>query len=240
MDGWVRVLRPFSSISVISRWWKGEHERLCAMKRRLGSGRISPPAGFEPATPWSEVGSANRSATWTPAYGLDSNRKTIYIYWGFFYSPKTSDEQFFEKFNKNIDNTYEIIKNVIILGDLNEDLLNQENHNLKNVLLVNSLRNIIKEPTRGNALLDPVITSFEQSILDSGIISISQYVSDHSATFLVIPFEYCWHTSYKRKVWLYKRADYTGIDNRIGQFDWSPLLTLPLNEAVEFFHSQFS
>ena len=65
MDGWVSVLRPFNSISVISRRWKGEHERLCAMKRRLGSGRISPPAGFEPATPWSEVGSANRSATRT-------------------------------------------------------------------------------------------------------------------------------------------------------------------------------
>ena len=63
MDGWVRVLRPFNSISVISRQWKGEHERLCAMKRRLGSGRILPPAGFEPATLWSEVGSANRSAT---------------------------------------------------------------------------------------------------------------------------------------------------------------------------------
>ena len=60
--GWIRVLHPFDSISVISRWWKGEHERLCAMKRRLGSGRISPPAGFEPVTPWSEVGSANRSA----------------------------------------------------------------------------------------------------------------------------------------------------------------------------------
>ena len=64
-DGWVRVLRPYNSISVISRQWKGEHERLCAMKRRLGSGRISPPAGFEPATPWSEIGSANRSATRT-------------------------------------------------------------------------------------------------------------------------------------------------------------------------------
>ena len=50
MDGRVRILRPFNSISVISRRWKGEHERLCAMKRRLGSGRISPPAGFEPAT----------------------------------------------------------------------------------------------------------------------------------------------------------------------------------------------
>ena len=64
-DGWVRVLRPFNSISVISRRWKGEHERLCAVKRRLGLGRISPPAGFEPVTLWSEVGSANRSATRT-------------------------------------------------------------------------------------------------------------------------------------------------------------------------------
>ena len=62
-DGWVRVLRPFNSISVISRRWKGEHERLCAMKRCLGLRRISPPAGFEPATPWTEVGSAYRSAT---------------------------------------------------------------------------------------------------------------------------------------------------------------------------------
>ena len=35
------------------------------MKRCLGSGRILPPAEFEPATPWSEVGSANRSATRT-------------------------------------------------------------------------------------------------------------------------------------------------------------------------------
>ena len=63
--GWVRVLRPFNSISVISRQWKGEHERLCAMKRCLGSGRISLPAGFEPATPLSEVRSTNRSATRT-------------------------------------------------------------------------------------------------------------------------------------------------------------------------------
>ena len=55
MDGWVRVLRPFNSISVILRRWKGEHERLCAMKRSLGSGRISLSAGFEPAIPWSKV-----------------------------------------------------------------------------------------------------------------------------------------------------------------------------------------
>ena len=68
MDGWVRVLRPFNSISVISRRWKGEHERLCAMK---------PPAGFEPATPWSEVGSANRSATRTLLFEMRFDLGTL-------------------------------------------------------------------------------------------------------------------------------------------------------------------
>ena len=42
---------PFNSISVILGRREGEHERLCAMKRRLASDRISPPAGFEPETP---------------------------------------------------------------------------------------------------------------------------------------------------------------------------------------------
>ena len=32
LDGWVRVLRPFNSISVISRRWKGEHERPCEIR----------------------------------------------------------------------------------------------------------------------------------------------------------------------------------------------------------------
>ena len=41
--GWMDELGfyvPFNSISVISRRWKCEYEILCAMKRRLGSGRI--------------------------------------------------------------------------------------------------------------------------------------------------------------------------------------------------------
>ena len=64
---------PFNSISVILGRWKGEHEMLCAMKRRLDSEKISPPAGFEPATPWSEVGSAYRSSTRTVQNGTWEN-----------------------------------------------------------------------------------------------------------------------------------------------------------------------
>ena len=40
---------------------------------------------------------------------------------------------------------------------MNEDLLNPSMHNFKDVLLLNSLQNIIDEPTRQLALLDPII-----------------------------------------------------------------------------------
>ena len=57
---WFNV--PFNSNSFISGPWKGEQEKLCAMKRRLGSDIILPPTRFKPEAPLSEVGSAKRSA----------------------------------------------------------------------------------------------------------------------------------------------------------------------------------
>ena len=44
---------PFNSVSVISGQLEGENEKLCGTKCSLGSERISPPAEFKPATPWS-------------------------------------------------------------------------------------------------------------------------------------------------------------------------------------------
>ena len=66
LNGWMDELRfnvPFNSISFISGRWKGEHEKVCAMKRHLDSEIISPPAGLEPEATRSKVGNANRSAT---------------------------------------------------------------------------------------------------------------------------------------------------------------------------------
>ena len=49
------------------------------MKRRLGSGRISPPTEFDHATLCSEVGSANRSATGTLQLTKDIRRVGVVI-----------------------------------------------------------------------------------------------------------------------------------------------------------------
>ena len=55
----------------------------------------------------------------------------------------------------------ELCQNIVILGDLNEDLLNENYRNLRDILLTNSLQNIISVPTRGRALLDPIIVPDE-------------------------------------------------------------------------------
>ena len=61
---------------------------------------------------------------------------------------------------------------IVILGDLIEDLLKENYRNLRDILLTNSLHNIITVPTRGRALLDPVIVSDDLTVYDSGVLAI--------------------------------------------------------------------
>ena len=176
---------------------------------------------------------------WDESIWIKIKQNSQFYLFGIFYSPKTSDKSFFERLNQNLETALDITKNVVIMGDLNEDMLNTNNHNLKNVLLMNSLNNIITEPTRGRALLDPILTYFDQTVLDSGILQVPSEISDHCATFITLPFEYNIHYTFKRKIWLYKQANYAELKLKIDNFDWSPLHTLPLNDAVLFFNHSF-
>ena len=74
-----------------------------------------------------------------------------------FYSPLTSDENFLNGLYRNIEKALEISTNEIVLGDLNENLLNSNVQGLKDVILLNSLVNVVSDPSRIKALLDPVI-----------------------------------------------------------------------------------
>ena len=60
--------------------------------------------------------------------------------------------------NINIERAIDKNPNIVLLGDLNENLLN-----LKHVILINNLENIIKELTRITpnkaTLLDPILIS---------------------------------------------------------------------------------
>ena len=90
MDEWFRALSPFPQYFSHIRRWKGEYEGLCAMKRHLGSERISPPARFEPETPKSIIGSTYRTdpqrlqnrSVWYIWFPNDPDHdEHVYIYW---------------------------------------------------------------------------------------------------------------------------------------------------------------
>ena len=124
---------------------------------------------------------------------------------GTFYSPRTADVDFFTNLNLNIETAFNILKNVIILGDLNEDLLNSNFRNLRDTLILNSMINVINNPTRQHAILDPILILNDVEVSDSGIIILPQEISDHSATYVSIPLSYEIQQSYERTIWLYKK-----------------------------------
>lgn len=86
---------------------------------------------------------------------------------GLFYSPRTADSHFFDNLHLNIEKAYDFSKRMIIIGDLNEDLFNLNFHNLKDLLIINSLQNTINEATRQHAILDPIIIPDDMPYLDS-------------------------------------------------------------------------
>ena len=134
-----------------------------------------------------------------------------------FYSHQTADAIFFDSLNTNIEKALDITSNIIILGDMNEDLFNPNMYNLKDVLLLNSLHIIISEL----ALLDPIIVHEDMSPLSQGIIQVPDEISDHCAIHVRIPFEYPLHGTFTRNVCIYKDANYELFNKKNINFDWS-------------------
>ena len=110
---------------------------------------------------------------------------------------------------------------MLIVGDLNQDLLNPNFHNLKDLLLLNSLENVINEPTRQQAIFDPTIISDDLPFLDSGTITTPSTISDHKTTFIRIPFQYQCQKPFKRLVWLYKKVNFDLLQQSVLHYDWN-------------------
>ena len=91
---------------------------------------------------------------------------------------------------------------------MNEDLLIPNMHKLKDVLLLNSLHNLISKPTRHLALLDPIILHKDMSHLSQDIIKVLPEISGHFATYVHILFENQLYGTFTRNVWIYSDANY--------------------------------
>lgn len=158
---------------------------------------------------------------------------------GVFYSPKTADRVFFDSLNKNLEKAFEISDKVVILGDLNEDLLNPRFHNLKDILLTNSMCNVIQEPTRQQAILDPIILPIDMQFSNSGTIDLPDNISDHKATYLYLPFPYEMQSTFERTVWNFKKANFELLNESVLSTDWTLLNEGSINEACNYFTNTY-
>ena len=127
-------------------------------------------------------------------------------------------------------------KYLIIVGDLNEDLPNPNFHNLNDVLLINSMMNVIIEPTRQQAILNPIIIPEDLPFLDSGSLDVPDSISDHKAAYITLPFQYDTEGAFNRLIYLYKNANFTLLKQKLSNCDWTCLREGTLDEACSKFN----
>ena len=137
-------------------------------------------------------------------------------------------------FNISIERAFDVNPNIIIMGDLNENLLNINNINLRNILLLNNLENIIVEPTRitptSSTLIDPVIV---YNNIVSGCLDIENRISDHKATFIYLESNLKNNACISRKVWFYYRANFLRLNDLISTKCWDFINTLTVDQACD-------
>ena len=75
------------------------------------------------------------------------------------------------------------------------------------------------EPTRLNALLDPILVPNDMQNLDSGILPNPPNVTDHCATYITLAFPYDPKPIYERKVYQYSKANFDLLRTNISSFN---------------------
>ncbi|XP_062604444.1 uncharacterized protein LOC134266236 [Saccostrea cucullata] len=162
------------------------------------------------------------------------------------YRPPNSDSGFWTKLAWCVDKMSEKSDKIILVGDINVDLLTTpQTHIIHEIIATHNLVNNIHEPTRithtSSTLLDPILTSVDIQVRESGTLVMDSSVSDHRATYLSLSSNINYKRSYKRKVWAYKRADFVKLNSLIENCDWNKNINeaQTVDIATENFTSEY-
>ena len=126
---------------------------------------------------------------------------------------------------------------VVLTGDFNarsplfwneERLENMPGEKLGNFMLLNSLEQLINEPTHFprddiETCIDLIFTDKPALFVDSGLIPSPNPKCKHQVVHGSINFSVPCPPPYKRNIWKYDQADVPSINNKIGSIDWDRL-----------------
>ena len=128
---------------------------------------------------------------------------------GVFYREPRSRKAYWDKIEESIEQAKLTgIPDLFIMGDLNDNQLQPRSKLLK-MSKEFHLEQLIKEPTHKRALIDVILTSSPDMVERSGVVP--QSLSEHKAVFAELRHRPLKQRSYKRKMYVYNRADWQGL-----------------------------
>ena len=157
----------------------------------------------------------------------------------------TSQSVFISSMQTSIEMAIDYCPNIILVGDININFIHMPNAQLQDCLSLFNLTNVITEPTRtigqSSTLIDPILVTDPCRVLDSGVIPVSDQISDHKATYVSLKIQTDLSNSYYRDIWNYKNADYDKLNKCIFQFDWDSVINdnVTVDDACNKFTSIF-
>ena len=98
--------------------------------------------------------------------------------------------------------------------------MRERNHRLNEIASFYELRNTIHEPTHMGSLLNPIFVSNCNLLIDSEVIKVERNINEDDAALINLNIRQYVRTTLKRKVWLYREADFPSLNNAIYDYDW--------------------
>ena len=160
---------------------------------------------------------------------LEINLKNkIYLY-GTFYIPPNSSQHIWECFSQSLEMALNTNKDIIVTGDFNiNQNLQNPNDKIKNLLTQYSLQQLITENTyyteNSASLLDLIIVSNPHSVIYSEVgCPLLDQVRYHLPIKGLISHPKETEQSFKRKIYLYDKGDYSAFRQQLAEVDWDIL-----------------
>ena len=145
---------------------------------------------------------------------------------GSFYRQPSQPVAYWKLVDQSIQNVASTPHRFIILGDFNQNFLDNPSEHLLNIIAFNNLQQLINTPTRYTettaTCLDVILAQSVDRITDSGVLP--PICSDHSVPFVKLNTNTPKGTSFKRKIYCYSKLDQQKLNDE--------LKTLNLMETV--------
>jgi len=155
------------------------------------------------------------------------------------YRPGATDHDGFVKLYDELSEHFHQCLGILIAGDLNihhKKWLRYSNDNtqigtdMKAFCDFHGMTQIVREPTRGEYLLDSACTDIHDS--DA---SVHSCISDHKAVLIKLPLPVILEQAESREVWILKEANWTELQKDLHQYDWHQLQKGTAEEALRIF-----